>query len=149
MLTPFTNQNLLKNYFKDWDWINPYSITLTMKNSVWRDVSVNFKHFMNRLNQKYLGNRFRRFNEGLRVIPIIEGSEVINPHYHCLIDNPFIDRDDEFNRLIKECWWKTELSKPEVDIQKTYDVNGWINYMVKMRSKSSVTDSIDWNNVNR
>ena len=120
-----------------------------MKNSVWRDVSPNFKHFMNRLNQKYLGNRFRRFNEGLRVIPIIEGSEVINPHYHCLIDNPFIGRDNEFTNLVRECWWKTELSKPEVDIQKTYDVNGWINYMVKMRSKSSITDSIDWNNVNR
>jgi len=149
LVSKHAQQKSLKEYFKGIAWVNPFSVTLTMKYGVWRDVSQNFRHYMNRLNQKFLGTRFRRYGEQLRVIPVYESGSSVNPHYHCMIDNPDSDRDFEFTRLVRECWWKTELSKPEVDIQKTYDVDGWIDYMVKFRTKTSLTDSVDWNNLHR
>ena len=148
------NYSEYQHEVRDWinkvNLINPFAITLTMYVNGWRDYSQNFRHFMNRLNQSFLKSSFRRYNKRLTVIPIKEGSVKTHTHYHCVIDNPYPDRDKEFVQMVKDSWGKTLLgfskSKYSIDIQPMYS-NGWIEYMTKCSSKTDIKDSVDWDNL--
>ena len=137
----------LLDFLKDVTWENPFAVTFTMAVNAWRDASQNFRHFINRLNQLFLGSAYRRFGKRLRVLPVLEGNQIISPHYHCVIDNPFPQRNADFIKSVRHAWWKTELRKPEIHIEPMKD-DGWIDYILKRRSKPSVLDSVDWQNVN-
>ena len=136
----------IRDYLKDINLVNPFAITLTMNSVQWRSHSQNFRHFMNRLNQSYLQNSYRRYNKRLTVIPVKEGTSYIQPHYHCVIDNPYPERNREFVNLIKTCWKETTLGLQQVDIQPMIN-NGWIDYMTKLEKKSDIKESIDWENL--
>ena len=56
---------------------------------------------------------FLRYGNRLKVIPIIEGDDVVNEHYHCIIDNPHKKNIEEFEQLVKKSWVKTDLRKPK------------------------------------
>lgn len=135
----------LREFLAGVDWVNPYAVTLTMSTNAWRDTSQNFRHFLNRLNQSYLDNRYRRYGERLSVVPIIEGTANSPIHYHCIIDNPYPDRDEAFLASIRQSWWTTELSKPEINIQRMHS-DGWITYITKLRTKTDFTSCVDWQN---
>ena len=139
-------QNKVRSWLKEIDLINPFSITLTTFSSNKMSINQNFKHFINRLNQSFLKNSNRRYKQKLTVIPIVEESKHIKPHIHCVIDNPYPERNTEFVRLVKESWKKSSLGRPMIDIQPMYD-NGWIDYMTKLTSKSDIKDSVDWDNM--
>lgn len=51
----------------------------------------------------------------------------------------------EFVNSVKHSWWKTELRKPELHVEKMTN-DGWIDFIMKRRSKTSVMDSVDWVN---
>ena len=136
----------LVNWIGNIQFINPFAITLTMKSSNFRDFDQNYRHFSNRLNQSYLQSRYRRYQEQITNIPIREGVDGIRTHLHCILDNPFIDRDREFVKCIKDSWNKTFLSLPKIQIEKMRSDN-WIGYITKFRSKSEYKDSVDWSNV--
>jgi hypothetical protein len=143
-------------YFKSLELHNPFAVTLTMVERAYRDIRQNFRHFMNRLNKRYIGKSFQRHNNKLTVIPIIEGENIshIHTHYHALIDNPYDGRDEEFAKAIEESWAKTTLGRNSlytphsVVIEKVRD-DGWLEYMMKHQTKSNFYDSIDWQNVHR
>ena len=143
-------QTQVRDWMKDISFINPFAITLTMYSNDWRDYSQNFRHFMNRLNQSFLKCSNRRYGNKLTVLPIREGSKKTHTHYHCVIDNPYPERNDEFVDLIKKSWGKTMLglskSKYSIDIQPMYS-NGWIEYITKCSSKTDIKDSVDWDNI--
>jgi len=126
------------------------ALTLTMKQ---RDqfgkldkieASKNFRHFMNRLNQKALGNKFRRFGAKLEVLPVLERSYGGRLHYHAFIENPF---DDVANLKgeISWVWSKTRWGYDEIDVQEIYNDVGWLNYI----TKSQILDNIDYENMHR
>ena len=140
-------RDVVVSWFKRITWVEPYSVTLTMSRKVLRDNSQNFRHFMNRLNRKYLKKSFIRYGNKLKVIPVIEGDDVIEQHYHCIIDNPHKKSEEEFRELIRQSWIKTDLRRPVIHVEPMRDEH-WIDYMMKYRSKKSISDSIDWMNVN-
>ena len=146
MVNDLEYQQEIRDWIKDIELSNPFAITLTTFSNTRISHSQNFKHFMNRLNQSYLKNSYRRYNQKLTVIPIREGTNHIQTHIHCVIDNPYPDRNREFVRLVKESWSKSVLGRPMIDIQPMYD-KGWIDYMTKLTSKSDIKDSVDWSNV--
>ena len=117
MVNDLEYQKEIRDWIKDIELSNPFAITLTTFSNTKISHSQNFKHFMNRLNQSYLKNSYRRYNQKLTVIPIREGTNHIQTHIHCVIDNP-----------------------------PMYD-KGWIDYMTKLTSKSDIKDSVDWSNV--
>ena len=137
-------RNIAVNWIEGVSFVNPFAITLTMRVNRFIDISQNLRYFIHRLNRRYLKFAYKRFNKRLKVIPILEGNDVINYHYHLIIDNPFFNRDEEFKKTIQECWSKTPLYNSSIDIDKTGE--GWIRYIMKSRSKKSIMDSIDWSN---
>ena len=150
VVTYLNYQQEVRDWMRDVPFINPFAITLTMYSNEWRDYSQNFRHFMNRLNQSFLKSSNTRYGNKLTVIPIREGSQKTHTHYHCVIDNPYPDRNDELVDLIKRSWGKTLLglskSKYAIDIQPMYST-GWIEYITKCSSKSDIRDSVDWDNM--
>ena len=73
------------------------------------------------------------------------GVNLIRPHVHCIIDNPFIDREKEFIKCIKESWTKTMFGQQKVQIDRMRSLN-WLSYIMKFRSKKHFKDSVDWTN---
>lgn len=139
-------QSFVREFIHDIELSNPFAVTLTMNSCSWRTHSQNFRHFMNRLNQSYLQNGYRRYGNRLTVIPTREGTRYVRPHYHCVIDNPFPERNDEFRRLVKESWRKTSLGQPRVEVDPMRS-DRWIEYMTKLYSKTNFRESIDWENL--
>ena len=144
--TDMVYRDSIRHFFKEIHLNDPFAITLTMKNNQFRSHSENFRHFMNRLNQSYLGNAYRKQRKRLTVIPIIEANLLVKPHYHCVIDNPYPERSTLFVDLVRTCWSETLLGQRQIDIQKMENL-GWIDYMTKLAKKGNIADSVDWINV--
>ena len=133
----------------DWigkvEFICPFSVTLSMKEHRSWEFNRNFRHFCNRLNQSYLQNSYRRYKKRLTVLVASEGNGDIRNHHHLIIDNPFIDRDREFVRKVRESWIKSELGLRKIEVEKMKG-DGWIKYITKFKSKPIYKDSFDFEN---
>ncbi len=129
----------------------PSAVTLTMKK--WSagekadhiSASRNFSHFGKRLNAKILGSKAKRYGGRLRIIAVIESNVDGRLHYHAIIDRPSYCSFDDFDTAIRELWRKTNFGYCEIDIQDEA-TSGWSEYILKLRQKASLLDSIDWPN---
>lgn len=134
---------------------NPIAVTLTFKQGIkvgssfqWLTPDLaaqNYRHFMNLLNFKVYGKRFKRHGVRLQTIPVLEGGGLTRLHYHCVIDRPDQIEFDYFSWLIETCWKRTDWGYHEIDIQPSCD-DGWTKYISKFRGKTDYIDSLDWSN---
>ena len=138
----------LKEYVKDFDVNNTFGVTLTLrqgiKNQKLDDISSsqNLRHFLNVLNQKVFGNQVKRFNKGLRVLPILEMSKGNRLHYHLTLENPYPKDPNRFSDLIEVTWNKTKFGNRHVHIHKNVNWE-WNDYITKFNNSS---DQVDWMN---
>lgn len=109
------------------------------------------RHFLNVLNKRLFKNGYKsptKFKRRLEVLAVMEGDDVYHRHYHLLLERPEDLSDFRFFWITKECWAKTHLGGSQIKIH--YDADkGWLNYMLKARSKEKYDDSIDWVNCYR
>jgi hypothetical protein len=130
---------------------NPAAVTLTMKKRVGCrnadpiGASENFRHFINRLNHILLGSRAKRYGARLRTVAVLESNAEGRLHYHAMIDRPYHCSLETFKDVVTDQWLRTDFGYRHVDIQDAANA-GWTNYMLKSRQKTSLLDSIDWNN---
>jgi len=142
--------NQLKTYLCDFDVKNCFGITLTLKQQIKNQrldkisSSQNLRHFLNVLNQKCFGNKSKRFNKRLKVLPVIERSKGKRYHFHLTLENPFPNDPNRFKHLIESCWKKTKFGYDHVDINDNID-QGWNDYITKFNNKE---DEVDWMNFN-
>lgn len=105
--------------------------------------SQNTRHFLNRLNRSLLGRQKSKWCR-IRTLAVFEvGAE---PHCHFCIDCPFEVSTDDFRLAVHLNWLKTQWSRVQIDVQPCFNVEGWITYMTKQRTKASYADAIDWTN---
>ncbi len=142
--------------------VNPHSVTLTLKQSVvvhhgrlpihiridHNRAVRNFRHFMNRLNRRVYGHSSCRHGKRVQVIPVLEGGELTRLHYHCVIDCPRAELTETFPDMIRKCWLHTDYGYDQIDVQPRSD-SGWVNYISKFRTKSEFDQSIDWINLHQ
>jgi hypothetical protein len=140
---------------------NPLSVTLTVKQRIEgqfrksfsskvdkESLSVNIRHFMNRLNKSVYGSSFNRYDKRLSVIPVFEGNDLIRNHIHLTLQRP--DHIDlvTFEKLISDSWLKTKYGYQNICVKEIYDYRGWLDYQLKSKSKgSNVSCFIDWGNL--
>jgi hypothetical protein len=130
---------------------SPAAVTLTMKKRVGFQTadllvaSANFRHFMNRLNNNILGSAAKLHGRRLKTVAVIEANADARLHYHAMIDRPHYCSFERFKAVIADQWLRTDFGYRQIDIQDAADV-GWTEYMLKLRQKISLLDSIDWNN---
>lgn len=135
--------------------VNPLNVTLTEKqrfNGIRLDditSEQNFRHFRNVLNRKVFGNGYRRFGMELQMLVIREVSVSHRHHIHCIIELPQRYEFVTFVNLINDVWSKTDFGYDEVHIEKPSSQqreDGWLEYIMKKRTKVSFEQSIDWMN---
>ena len=153
-----TDYKKLKKSFIDYansiEWINPYAITLTLKQRVdnlaidMMTASTNFRHFLNRLNRWFFGNGATRFNKSVQVVPIIENNHSTRYHFHAAIERPDHIAPEEFDHAVRQCWSNTKWGYNHIDIQEMTDC-GWIDYISKVNTKKQYDLSIDWVNLRK
>jgi hypothetical protein len=130
---------------------NAAAVTLTMKkrfmgaNNDPSLASSNLQHFLNRLNHKLLGSRAKRYGEKLPVFAVLERNADDRLHYHAIIDRPTHCSFERFRDCVGDAWRSTNFGYDQIDVQDSA-TSGWVDYMLKFRQKTSLLDSIDWNN---
>ena len=134
---------------------NPINVTFTEKQSmngftIDNVVSErNFRHFKNKLNTKLFGNGYRRFNKQLQMLVIREVSSNHRHHLHCIIEQPQRIGFEEFSNLIETVWRSTNFGYDQIHIEKPSSQqreDGWLNYIMKDRTKVNLSTSVDWIN---
>jgi len=152
-------QNSLRNFLGQVSFAEPVAITLTLKqgvrlNSAGQDTYValdtnsasqNLRHFLNLLNAHYLGKRAKRFGERMPVISVLEGTRSKRFHYHLMADWPKNESRDLIAGRVGHLWGRTQWGYNECHVRLNAD-RGWINYITKLKDKSDLSSSIDWEN---
>jgi hypothetical protein len=147
--SPYQNQQLIaavREHIHALSLDHCIGVTLTMKQGVdghYLDeirASQNLRHFMNVLNREVFGKGFKRFGSRLNVVPALEKSPTSRLHYHMVLQNPYPENPDKFERMIDEAWDKTRFGYRETHVHRHID-HGWTNYITKTAS-----DGIDWEN---
>ncbi len=148
-----------KKYLNHTNWGASLAVTLNLKQSrkvhlknatatyirlTNDDITQNVRHFLNLLNASVYGNHWRRWNRQIERFVIVEKSN--REHIHSIIKIPEQTKITELAKLIPQLWIKTNWGYGNGDIQKCYDSDGWIDYLLKYRTKSNLPDSIDWEN---
>jgi len=108
----------------------------------------NFRHFKNKLNTKLFGNGYRRYNKQLQMLVVREVSNRRH-HLHCIIEQPQRIGFEKFTHLIEEVWKSTDFGYEEIHIEKPSSQqreDGWLNYIMKDRTKVNLSTSVDWIN---
>ena len=153
---------------------HPLCVTFTVKQSVHTptpfgllyrkvtqtDLRRNFRHFMNRLNQTYFGNSFRRFNKKLKVFNVEQYSKDGRLHLHTILQIPQNITVSDFKNTIREIWsLKTEWGYKEFDFMEPndhlhfggeYGEVGWLKYSIRQiqieENFITKSSSVDWEN---
>lgn len=145
------------------DWVrsnfpvsNPLAVTLDSRPwvdgrsldriSLERDIT----HFLNRLNYRLFRKKYSRYGKKLGVLALIEGDKRTHLHIHLNLECPPHLSVEFMDKLIRECWGKTIFGySPRytkgVVVVKVYDLDGWIGYITKKKTKEvNLPSSMDW-----
>lgn len=135
---------------------NPVCVTLTEK-QFYKGIRLdpirsdqNFRHFLNLLNRKVYGNSYRRFDRRLNVFSVKEVSLNDRHHRHCMIEVPTNQTFEQFYSKLEWCWKETDFGYDNIHIDQPtsiFEEDGWYNYILKFKTKTDFSTSIDWNNV--
>lgn len=145
----------IKKFIRENRVANPLNVTLTEKqryNGIRLDDIIseqNFRHFRNVLNRKVFGNGYKRFGMELQMLVIREVSVNHRHHIHCIIELPQRYEFVAFTDLVRDVWSKTDFGYDQVHIEKPFSQqreDGWLEYIMKKRTKVSFENSIDWMN---
>jgi hypothetical protein len=134
---------------------NPINITLTQKQVVDGQriddeiSSANFRHFRNLLNSHLFGNAYKRHGRQLKMLVVREDGAWLRHHIHAILEKPSSLSIEEFIALVLDCWSKTRFGYREHHFEQPTTPDretGWLNYILKKRTKDDLAASIDWAN---
>lgn len=102
----------------------------------------NLKHFLNVINGKFYGRKSKHKDiskcQRINCIPFQEGnpSGLIHLHYHLILEKPSYAKDIQisdgaFIRLIRNIWNETIFGNEQIEVEKIYCFNGWLEYCTK------------------
>lgn len=142
-------QEAVLGYCKGIKWRNPYAVTLTLKVYNWPArldaiaASENLHHFLNRFNRRMLGQH-ESGRRRLRTFSVLEAGQ--RPHFHLCIECPSTVAWREFETEVSASWCATRWARREIDVRPCHNINGWLGYMTKTKTKACYPEAIDWRN---
>ena len=136
------------NWAKRGEWNNTFAVTLTFKQAAQRidgtmaaitraEAVKTVKLLINRLNSTLIDKSKMRRGAGIKVVTAFEGGAKGGKRLHChlAIDLPFDVSAVCMTKLVQGAWLKTTWGYNEVTVKKCWDAMGWINYVLKFKSK--------------
>lgn len=155
------NRPVIRDHFVQWslslNWQSPFAVTLTFKQAILTNntyvsldnisASKNIQYFLAFLTRSALGNSAARYGRQLTCVGALESSESIRLHAHFCIDKPPRLSDEKFYSIIVTSWNRTLFGHVQLVVEPCSDLQGWISYIAKYKSKADYLDAIDWMNV--
>jgi len=156
----FLNVQNVQREWKAWvkaqKWERPVGVTLTLKKGISSQQSVAYgnpdiyseelHHFLNVVDRKVFGKGGIRKGLTLCCFPVIEQDQSGRYHFHLLLDRPKETDAKEFECLIRSYWPRLRWGYEQIDVQTNADM-GWVDYILKRRSKKIFEDGIDVGNI--
>ena len=130
-------------------WKNPYAVTLTLRRSIGPQrldqitASQTVHHFLNKMNRQVLGRR-QSSRERLRTFSVFEWAA--HPHVHLCIECPPLTDWQSFESAVRSAWSGTAWARQEICVVPCHQIDGWLAYMTKTRTKACYPEAIDWLN---
>lgn len=148
-------RDALLDFCRKKKWTNPQAVTLTLKlarqvGTTWVrlteiDAQRNLRHVLNVLRKKLRRYGFPKTAE-LQCVPVLEGTDVVRPHFHLMLDRPACIEPEEYAALIAYEWSRTHWGHQLTKVEPCHNEIGWLNYISKSRTKSDYAAAIDWTN---
>ena len=118
--------------------------------TIWLDYSQcckAFAVFSHHLDRAVCGNCANRFGKRVKVIPVVEKSDLgrEGTFTRLLKSRAHID-PVAFDELVRKCWSKVDWAHDRVELKDDADF-GWLKYMLKPRQKAGLenwSDCIVW-----
>ena len=79
------------------------------------------------------------------IVAVMERNEDGRLHYHLAVEVPSNTSKERFLSLIIDTWRTSDFGYKEAHLEQMSD-RGWINYMMKFRTKREFDRAIDWEN---
>ena len=143
-------KDFYKQKFECSYWNNPTAVTLTLEprnsaNSILTDAVVRkeVRHLLNRLGRKYFGNKHKK--KSFRRLVIWERGEKGLLHLHMAIERPTETSISDFESYVMSVWISLEWGLRECRFTDVVN-KGWLNYILKNKSKDSLDWSVDLEN---
>lgn len=125
---------------------NPALISVLNKKTAKRS----FKHYLNRVNRDLYGLADREGYLRLNVVAVTEGGEGVQDktlHLHAIIAVPPNCDPDLLVRCLDANWKRVRGNGEHGEIEVCWDVEGWLNYVTKISSKTKYADDILFENI--
>ena len=95
-----------------------------------------FQSWRSKASRRIYKSAYQRYGKKLPVKSVLEqGLFGGRDHFHLLVECPAYLTDDEFLKILDECWRQTKLGH-RLHSKQAYDPAGWLGYMLKVRTKS-------------
>lgn len=158
-VNPSYLQNPLRDFLGRVPFARPVAITLTLKQgqrlagpsgdhyvAINNDLaSRNLRHFLNCLNAHYLGKKAKRYGHKIPVVSVVEGTQTKRLHYHLMADWPKNEGREAIAATVQRLWTNTKWGYRRNHVELNAD-KGWLDYMTKLKDKTDLSSSIDWEN---
>lgn len=145
----------LREWFKDLELNRAFGLTFSLKQAVRTknekgrayhrldstSGSRQIRYWLNRINTKVHGKKFRKYGKFVSIIPVFERQP--RWHFHAMMWTPKAWHTGDYINCALECWSKTEFSHKEYKIVRSVDA-GWTGYITKFRDAN---DDIDFANL--
>jgi len=138
-------RNELREWLNNYSWINPFAITLTLKqrfNGIPLDKYIaqnQVRNFLNRISTKIFGNNYKRRKQNLNRIATAETAGRL--HYHLFLDLPNYKLPDT-ETLIKQNWNPRiiDFAYNKHKVEEITSPTGWIKYITKFKNENDELD---------
>lgn len=151
-ISTIKQKNAAFSYFANLDWRNMTAITFTYKKGLFigdgfvapdlHALSKNMRYFLNILCKKAKIRKHHYFS----VVPVFETFADGTFHSHLAVTKPSWLSDVVFETIIREAWSRTRWGAKQINVRPNADL-GWLDYILKLRTKKDFADFIDWDNV--
>ncbi len=141
--------------YKDWLLAvrldRPVAVTLTLKQGIqradgtWTRLTQSIaaeavSYFFNELERRCFPKKKGKRAGCIYRIAVWEGGENQRLHYHLQLSRPEHVTFADFESKIEAAWKKADWAYNQVDIKASN--KGWLNYMLKTRTKSNYNDAL-------
>jgi len=126
-------------------WNRPHAWTFTFKfEQSHQSAKRKMRLFLNVINKKVYGNASQRFNKKVKCIPILEGGNGTQFHYHLILEHISKGkmRPETYHYFMDKFWKFGAVKCNGLFLNDDDSETGWVNYITKSETKEKGSEDL-------